>query len=164
MGETYLDASLFLGMHSTDPATRAACKGFFVTHLHLPTVMTYEEVGRCDDVVWGRPRRIQDLYYPFMDVLHSVLDVRRRGYQVSDLTHLDAHPLTGLRPRERLLLSAVSATGGRLVTVNPRLLRASSAGLPVCSPRPSQETAPFPDELESLYRQSLALEVDHAEV
>ncbi|MFI9024157.1 DUF6190 family protein [Streptomyces sp. NPDC053560] len=168
-GDLYIDASLFMGMHSTDPAVRASCAAFFAAHLERPLVMTYEEVGRCDDVVWGYPRAAQDAYYPFMDLLHSVMPVRRRAYTADDWLAFDQlpSPAAALSLRERMLLASVSATCGELVTVNPRLLSLTSLGLPVRRPDPAGGPVRFADgtgTLDKLYDISLELVVDHAAV
>ncbi|RLU79961.1 hypothetical protein CTZ27_36045 [Streptomyces griseocarneus] len=164
--DLYLDASLFMGMHSTDPSVRAACTAFFASHLGARVVMTYEEVGRCDDFVWHVPREVQDAYYPFMDVLHSVMPIDRRAYTEADLAALGELPAEadGLRLRDRLLLAAVRAADGELVTVNPRLLALAGPGIPVREPEKAAERGMFPEELDRLYEQSLVLEADHAEL
>ncbi|GAA0377391.1 DUF6190 family protein [Streptomyces blastmyceticus] len=164
--EIHLDASLFMGMHSTDKAVRAACTAFFASHLDHPVVMTYEEVGRCDDFVWHLPRDVQDAYYPFMDVLHSLMPIDRRAYTDADLAAAAALPAgtSGLRVRDRLLLASVVATGGRLVTVNPRLTALAGFGPSVREPEPATERGVFPDELDVLYERSLVLEADHGEL
>ncbi|MFJ2739936.1 DUF6190 family protein [Streptomyces sp. NPDC087440] len=167
--DVYVDASLFMGMHSKDPDVRTACARFFAEHLRTPVLMTYEEVGRCDDVVWGRGREEQDAYYPFMDVLHSLMPIRRRAYTAQDRETLALLPsvASDLAPREQMLLASVRATGGELVTVNPRLLALAAHGLPVRAPRTETGPVHFDDAqgvLDALYETSLALEVDHAAV
>ncbi|ARZ66273.1 DUF6190 family protein [Streptomyces sp. HU2014] len=164
--EVFLDASLFMGMHSTDPSLRAAATAFFAAHLERPVVMTYEEVGRCDDYVWRFPREVQDAYYPFMDVLHSLMPIRRRAYDADVLAALPGLPSQAeeLRPRDRLLLASVVAAGGELVTLNPRLTALTGLGLPVRTPGPAADRGIFPADLDKLYEQSLVLEADHAEL
>ncbi|MFE0046445.1 DUF6190 family protein [Streptomyces albireticuli] len=164
--EVFLDASLFMGMHSTDPSLRAAATAFFAAHLEQPVVMTYEEVGRCDDYVWRFPREVQDAYYPFMDVLHSLMPIRRRAYDAGVLAALPGLPARAeeLRPRDRLLLASVVAAGGELVTLNPRLTALTGLGLPVRTPGPAADRGVFPADLDKLYEQSLVLEADHAEL
>ena len=49
----YIDASVFLGMHSPNEAIRIACKNFFVRRLNRSIVMSLEQVGKCDDVIWS---------------------------------------------------------------------------------------------------------------
>lgn len=168
--EVHLDASLFMGMHTADPSLRAAATAFFAAHLERPVVMTYEEVGRCDDYVWRFPREVQDAYYPFMDVLHSLMPIRRRAYDADVLAALPGLPerapgsTEDLRPRDRLLLASVVAAGGELVTLNPRLTALTGLGLPVRTPGPAAERGVFPADLDKLYEQSLVLEADHAEL
>lgn len=150
-----VDASAFLGMHSSDDAVRRSCKAFFALRLDRPLVMSLEEVGRCDDAVWRFPRAVQDAYYPFMDNLHTDARIERVSYEEDDVrTALDHPALAGLLMAERLLLGLVLRLGAVLHTANDRLL---TRRLPV---RPILEAdAGFPDGLERLYRESLALRV-----
>ncbi|MFD0384054.1 DUF6190 family protein [Streptomyces stramineus] len=162
-----MDASLFMGMHSKDPAVRAAATTFFAARLRQPVVMKLEEVGRCDDYIWQLPRDVQDAYYPFMDVLQSLMPIRRRPYDadaLAALAGLPAGPTAALRHRDRLLLASVVAARGELVTLNPRLIPLAGSGLPVRTPGPAAGRGVFPAELDKLYEQSLALEADHAEL
>ncbi|MFJ9173198.1 DUF6190 family protein [Streptomyces sp. NPDC102360] len=162
--EAYVDASLFMGMHAVDQDVRRACASFFATHLRDRVWMTYEEVGRCDDVVWALPRATQDAYYPFMDVLHSTMPVKRTPYaEDAWKTSLDVPGSAGLSLRERLLLATVVNSGSQLVTVNPRLLALAGHGMPVVAPGTQRVTA-FPQPLAALYRTSHRLELDHARV
>ncbi|APY84535.1 hypothetical protein DCW30_02890 [Streptomyces alfalfae] len=167
--DVYVDATLFMGMHSVDPAVRASCVAFFAEHLHQPVVMTYEEVGRCDDLVWSYPRQEQDAYYPFMDVLHSIMPISRRAYTCADWQALAQLPARadGLELRERMLLASVLAGEGELVTINPRLTALAADGMPVSTPLRAGASVRFEDAddvLDTLYRTSLTLEVDHAAV
>ncbi|MET8504483.1 DUF6190 family protein [Streptomyces sp. NPDC015232] len=159
--EPFIDADLFLGMNSADEALRIACKAFFVERLGGRVTMSLEQVGRCDDVIWGFSRELQDLYYPFMDHLHTVMDISREGYDPTDV-YLALSEDSGLPEHmpftDRLLLGQVLHRKGLLHTAGPRL--AAFGGLPVRAvaawpagtPEPS-----FPEPLERLYRTSLAL-------
>ncbi|MFC8495398.1 DUF6190 family protein [Streptomyces sp. NPDC057235] len=164
----FVDAALFMGMHSADGAVRTAAKAFFADRLAAGdagrVLMSWEQVGRCDDLVWGYDRKTQDEYYPFMDVLHTDLAVERIGYEEADVRRAFTAPeLDGLPTHERLLLAQVANRGGTLHTASPRLLR--TAGLPVAplvpagAPSPDREPA-FPAYLEDLYQRSLVLTVD----
>ncbi|AEW92767.1 MULTISPECIES: DUF6190 family protein [Streptomycetaceae] len=160
----FVDAALFMGMHSTDDAVRIACKAFFVGRLHDRVAMSLEQVGRCDDLVWGFPRHVQDAYYPFMDNLHTDMRVDRCGYDLADVRHaLDGAPEPAELPgHERLLIAMVGHRQGVLHTVSPRLL--AHPGLPVVAPaRPAYEPS-FPEPLERLYQVSLALRVTAAQL
>ncbi|QTD97169.1 DUF6190 family protein [Streptomyces cyanogenus] len=161
---TLIDASLFMGMHSTDDRVRTACKNFFVRQLaaHRPLAMTLEQVGLCDDLIWRRPRAVQDAYYPFMDNLHSELRIARFGLRRGDVrTALEAAALRDVPIADALLLAPAVHRGGRLHSVSPRLRRRPGAGALLSAPPDGPEEA-FPPRLEELYRQSLALRVDLA--
>lgn len=157
--QDHIDSALFLGMNSTDEAVRIACKGFFVRHVDRPLTMSLEQVGHCDDVIWGFSRKLQDAYYPFMDSLHTVMTIERSGYEEQDLRRAIGDQLPeGLPTRERLLLGMVLNRRGMLHTVNSRLL--AHPGMPVREPDPVGEHEPlFPEYLERLYQTSLALRV-----
>lgn len=160
----FADATLFLGMNSTRKSVRVACKSFFVARLKsqlsarpcVRLIMSLEQVGRCDDLVWQFPREVQDAYYPFMDHLHSVMAIERLGYEDTDLRKVpdDARLFGTLPVHERLLLGMVANRGGMLRSVSHRLL--AQPDLPVLAPAPGPELS-FPEPLERLYRQSLAL-------
>ncbi|HEX6077874.1 MAG TPA: DUF6190 family protein [Micromonosporaceae bacterium] len=157
MSEVFIDASLFLGMHSRNESVRSACKAFFVRYLNDKIVMSLEQVGRCDDVVWSFGRELQDAYYPFMDNLHTDMRIDRRSYQESDLrTALRMPELANLPISDRLLVGMVAERSGTLYTVNPRL--ANRTDLPVVVP-PRSEPKSFPQPLERLYQHSLALRI-----
>ncbi|GAA2264757.1 MULTISPECIES: DUF6190 family protein [Kitasatospora] len=164
--EVLIDASLFLGMHSLDERVRSACKNFFVRHLAArhALAMTLEQVGLCDDLVWRRTREEQDAYYPFMDNLHSELSITRFGFRRGDLAAaLDSPGLEGLPLSDALLLAPAVHRGGSLHTASPRLLGRRRLGLPVTAPPDGPELA-FPPRLEALYRDSLALRCDLADL
>ncbi|WP_328945476.1 DUF6190 family protein [Streptomyces sp. NBC_00250] len=158
----FIDATLFMGMHSEDDGVRLAAKAFFAGRLAAGeaggVVMSWEQVGRCDDLVWGYERGVQDDYYPFMDVLHTDLAIERAAYEEADVRRAFTTPeLEGLPTHERLLLAQVIGRGGVLHTASPRLLR--TTGLPVV-PIGSGEEHSFPAYLEDLYQRSLVLTVD----
>ncbi|MGW6393700.1 DUF6190 family protein [Streptomyces sp. NPDC055103] len=172
----FIDATLFMGMHSEDDAVRVAAKAFFAGRLAAGTagrvVMSWEQVGRCDDLVWAYERGVQDDYYPFMDVLHTDLAIDRIAYDEADVRRAFGTPgLDGLPTHERLLLAQVIGRGGTLHTASPRLLGAAgpTAGLPVVpitgagAPAPAGDPL-FPPYLEDLYRRSLVLTVASAEL
>jgi hypothetical protein len=161
--EIYVDAALFMGMNSTDEATRIACKSFFAARLNDRVVMSLEQVGRCDDIVWRFPREVQDAYYPFMDNLHTDMSIERRGYDLGDVRRglEDSADSGSLPTHERLLLGMVVNRGGVLHSASSRLL--GRPGLPVLAPENGTEQA-FPEPLERLYRASLALRVPTTEL
>ncbi|MFE0646236.1 DUF6190 family protein [Streptomyces sp. NPDC058877] len=160
-GEVFVDATLFMGMHSGDETVRAGAKAFFAGRLAAGeagrVVMNWEQVGRCDDLVWGYERGVQDEYYPFMDVLHTDLAIDRIAYDEEDVRRaFTTSGLDGLPVHERLMLSQVIARRGTLHTASPRLIR--TTGLPVV-PVTAGAEASFPAYLEDLYQRSLVLTV-----
>ncbi|MEI7030260.1 DUF6190 family protein [Streptomyces pratensis] len=166
-GPDFIDATLFMAMHAANDVVRAAAKSFFARALAAGpagrVVMSWEQVGRCDDLVWGYDRACQDAYYPFMDVLHTDLAIDRIGYGEQDVRRAFTTPgLSGLPDHERLLLAQVVGRGGTLHTASPRLARLD--GPPVAAIVPagagtSAEEPSFPAPLERLYQQSLVLTV-----
>ncbi|MGI5450686.1 DUF6190 family protein [Streptomyces sp. CA-243310] len=157
----FIDATVFMGMHSSDQAVRRACKRFFVGRLAGGVTMSWEQVGRCDDLVWGYSRAVQDAYYPFMDVLHTEMSIARVGYDEDDAGRAFSTPaLAGLPSHERLLLGQVLSRSGLLYTVSPRL--AGRDGLPVAAVPEAPVEDAFPEHLEKLYQDSLVLTVEPA--
>ena len=86
--------------------------------------MTFDHVGRCDDVIWRYSRRLQDQYYPFMDALHSHRCLRRDGYEDSTLQAGGARSAgcSGLPGAQRLLLARALERQAVVYTLDPGLL------------------------------------------
>lgn len=158
---SFVDATVFLGMHSTDSSLQRACKWFFAQRLAGQVFISLEQVGYCDDIVWHFPRKIQDDYYPFMDHLHTDMNLIRIGYSAEDVSSAQQSAyLGGLPMAERLLLGMVLNRGGTLYSLNPGLL--DRRDLPVRPPAmpPGSVDITFPPALEQLYQASLTLCVD----
>ncbi len=81
----FIDASLFMGMHSSDEKTRNQSLSIMSEQFTKCVYMNLEQVGMCDEYVWHYTRNIQDEYYPFMDVLHSEMNINRIGYCSNDI-------------------------------------------------------------------------------
>lgn len=155
----FVDATVFMGMHSSAPAVRTACKRFFTGRLTGRVTMSWEQVGRCDDLVWGYDRAVQDAYYPFMDTLHTDMTIARIGYDEQDAHRAFTTPeLDGLPAHERLLLAQVLSHHGVLYTVSPRLT--GRTDLPVAAVPAADTEDAFPSRLEQLYQDSLVLSVE----
>ncbi len=85
----FIDASLFMGMHSNDEKIRNQSLSVMSEQFSKCIYMNLEQVGMCDEVVWRYSRNIQDDYYPFMDILHSEMDITRIGYCSADIARLN---------------------------------------------------------------------------
>ncbi len=154
----YVDYSVFLGMNAASDPLRLRCKAFVVERLKTTMWMSWEHIGRCDDVIWRYSRKLQDLYYPFMDGLHSHRCIQREGYEESTLRlALTEARLQGLPIFQRLLVARALERNGLVYSVDPALL--GEADLPVRSPADGAVEAEFPEWLEALYRSSLQLRV-----
>jgi hypothetical protein len=157
-----IDASVFMGMHAHDDDTRLACMSFMAARFDTGVVLSWEQIGRCDDIVWSYARDIQDAYYPFMDVLHSTMSVARRPYDAADLELALRDPrLAGLPMHEALAVAMASNRNASLVTISDRLHE--RCGLPVRRPADTP-AANFPEPVATLYAQSLRLRVDGGEL
>ena len=154
----FVDASLFIGMHNPNKRTRVACKNYFVERLESEVTMSLENIGKCDNLVWQFPREVQDMYYPFMDNLHSVAKIRRVGYSAEDLQRALQDPrLENLDLQDRLSVAMAINKDGVLYTVRGRLIERADV-LPIKSPADGIEKE-FPKELEELYQKSLRLRI-----
>jgi hypothetical protein len=157
-----IDASVFMGMHAQDDNTRLACMSFMAAQFEAGVALSWEQIGRCDDIVWSRTRDVQDAYYPFMDILHSTMSIARRPYDPADLElALRDRRLAGLPMHEALSVAMASNRNGSLVTISERLHE--RCGLPVRRPVGTPITS-FPEPVATLYAQSLRLRVDGGEL
>ena len=151
----YIDASVFLGTHSKDERTRVACKNYFVRRLNDQIGMSLEQVGKCDDVIWQYSREQQDAYYPFMDNLHTVMDIDRTPYNEKDIMKAMSNPqLHDLAISDRLTVGMALARKAKLYSVNLHLVGRDFVRVPQAG-----EELTFPEELERLYQQSLMVRI-----
>lgn len=158
----FFDASVFLGMNSDDEDLRTASKNFFATRFDGVVLTSLDQVGACDDVIWRYSRDLQDVYYPFMDLLHSVMHIDRQPFAEADLTRaVGDRRLDRLAVGDRLLIGKVAQAGSRLYSLRRHLT--DQGDLPVRTPEPGIELR-FPDDLEALYQASLRLRIPAREL
>lgn len=154
----YVDYTVFLGMNAVEEPVRRRCKALLAGRLESLVFMTWDHVGRCDDIIWQHSRSLQDRYYPFMDALASHASVRREGYEDSTLRLAAADArLQGLPVLHRLLLARALEREGVVYTLDVGLL--GRKDLPVRAPPPAPDEASFPDWLEPLYQVALDLRI-----
>lgn len=153
----FVDASVFLGMHHQDPLLRRHSLGFFRGHYRHQVWMNFEQVGICDAVIWRQPREVQDVYYPFMDRLHSDMQIVREGYQMRELDLALGHPeLQSLRPEQALLAAQVMSRQEVLATHDPALHRLPCLRSHLWDFASAHPDAAFPADLQALYETSCA--------
>lgn len=153
----YIDATVFMGMHSADEKIRIACKNFFVERMQKTIWMSLENVGKCDDIVWHFDRETQDAYYPFMDRLHTVMDIQRIPYDAKTVDGRMAY--NNLDTFQQLTLA--QAQDGKLFTFDAALFGLNLDTM--SSPNITDEEKKFPGDLEKFYQESLKLRVGVAE-
>ena len=151
----FIDATVFMGMHSKHEETRIACKNFFVQRTNHLIYMSFENVGKCDDLVWPFDRITQDVYYPFMDRLHTFMRIKRLPYSTKELHLLPKPIFPSLNPFQKLTLLMVIAHKGKLYTFDKKLLSLELSF--ISKPALSKRELSFKNELEKYYSPSLAL-------
>jgi hypothetical protein len=154
----FIDASVFLGMHHADELIRQRSLAFFRSHFEQRARMNFEQVGICDAIIWRQPRRVQDLYYPFMDLLHSDMQILREGYAFRELELANSdRQLRALRPEQALLAAQVLlSTAGTLFTHDPALLALPCLAARLGDFDSLNPCGSFPAELQDLYEASRA--------
>ncbi|WP_239511290.1 DUF6190 family protein [Burkholderia sp. JP2-270] len=160
----FIDASLFLGMHHSDPVIRTRSVNFFLDHYPTGVRMNFEQIGICDSIIWQQPRLTQDDYYPFMDVLHTDMSIIRQGYDTGHLqTALSDDRIAHLRTEQKLLVAQVLASAATLYTHDPALrqLRCLADHLGEFDDAPV--TRRFPGDLDALYQRSTSFSLSGEE-
>jgi len=123
----FIDSSTFLGMHSTDKKTRIECVNFFVSYYQSTIYMSLEQVGLCDDVIWGNSRILQDAYYPFMDRLHTEMVIKRIECNYDDIALvMNNDDLRSLSAPKAMLAAQVINANGILYTQDHALIELKS--------------------------------------
>ena len=149
----FIDATIFMGMHSSDEKIRIACKNFFVERTKKTVFMSLENVGKCDDVIWKFDREAQDAYFPFMDRIHTIMDIQRIPYDEQTLEKRKRNDKLSIFQQ----LSLSQSEKGKLFTLDEVLLNLKLDFL--TSPQINNEEKNFFGELETSYQESLILRV-----
>jgi len=155
----FIDATVFLGMHHEDSLIRQRSLAFFRSHFESRARINYEQVGICDAIIWRQARAVQDVYYPFMDVLHSDMQILREGYAFREINlAINDRQLLELRPEQALLAAQILLRKDAVLFTHDARLRElpclqgylgdfDSLGM----------DSSFPSDLQSLYEASRAL-------
>jgi len=155
----FIDASAFMCMHCNDKKIANHTVGFFSNKFDHTLYMSLEQVGICDDIVWSYSRDIQDAYYPFMDRLHSEMNVIRTSYTRDDVQLALADPtLEGIRFCHALVLAQVINHHGHLYTGNSLLLNNPKLNS-IVSPVHEAEPSTFNEVMQDFYERSSVLTV-----
>jgi len=153
----FIDATFFLGMHDGNQARRLRSLGYFTRNLSSKPRMNYEQIGICDAVIWTKSRVVQDLYYPFMDRLHSDMPILRSGYTHDEINLALSHPeLKNLPPEQAIQAAQVLHNQGKLATHDPVLRGLDCLHGRLWSPVDDGRPATFTEELQALYVASQA--------
>jgi len=155
-----IDATVFMGMHHADPAVKQQSLAFFGNYFDKTVKMNFAQIGLCDAVIWKKARALQDVYYPFMDVLHTDMNIERQGYCQRVLDRAaQADELLGLDAERKLLAAQVLEYRLPFFTHDPRLT-GLAALQPYLQPFPPlEDPLVFPAALQALYQHSTALVV-----
>ncbi|WP_116830580.1 DUF6190 family protein [Pseudomonas syringae] len=157
-----IDATVFMGMHHADPGVRDKSLEFFSRFYESSVQMNFAQIGICDAIIWKKGRALQDVYYPFMDVLHTDMAIQREGYSEQVLQRAAGETLfRGLPADKKLLAAQVLEQEIPFYTHDPELLR-----LQVLQPflQPFESTIrrqTFPKMLQRLYDQSCAMVISN---
>ena len=154
----FIDYTIFMGMHHKNEKVRVACKNFFIQRMKKTIYMSLENVGKCDDIVWQFDRKTQDNYYPFMDRLHTITNLKRIPYNDKDIETFKKKKFPkSLSTHQKLSLSIALSNNGILYTFDKKLL---NVGLEfVRLPDTTKQELSFPKTLETWYNKSLKLRV-----
>lgn len=104
MKKIVFDSSVHLGQFCiTDESMRIACKNSQAmisakSGTDVVGIISFNENSWSDHIIWGLERDVQDIFYKFMDVFHSVKNIDRiplstqdakRALEISDRIGLD---------------------------------------------------------------------------
>ncbi len=153
----FIDTSVFLGMHSEDEKTRIKCKNFFVRRFNKEIYMSFETVGECDDIIWSFPRVHQDLYYPFMDRLHTIMNIIRIPFGLVEV-NLVSKDKSLQEHKVALNLALSKINNGVYYSLNQEL---ASSTLDNIKNIPDEEIElMFSNDLEKYYKNSLIIKIN----
>ncbi|WP_122220714.1 DUF6190 family protein [Pseudomonas syringae group genomosp. 3] len=150
-----IDATVFMGLHHADPGVRDKSLGFFSRFYESSVQMNFAQIGMCDAIIWKKSRALQDVYYPFMDVLHTDMAIQRRGYSEQVLQRAANDTLfKDLSAEKKLLAAQVLEQELPFYTHDLELLRLQVLQ-PFLQPFKSAGSQhAFPEALQRLYTES----------
>ncbi|MEM6268111.1 MAG: DUF6190 family protein [Bacteroidota bacterium] len=96
-----IDAELFLKLHAKEEGLRKVAKQFFAAHWKHPLIISYDEIGRIDDVIWNLSADDQAVYFQFMDHFFSNSCCKRvasHGFPISKLPDTISQPAIQFPP------------------------------------------------------------------
>ena len=176
MTKVLFDASIHLGQFcSTDEATRFACKNAQVRISDKNTgevigVCTYNENSLVDDRIWALERFEQDIFYPFMDLFHSVKNIIRVPLNYVDMALAETTGKTYQMSASSALSCAVAVREQAVIeTIFPDLLSASvreglakQYGLAIGRPSPEGVELSYSEgDLEERYQETKRYFIEH---
>ncbi len=154
----FIDATTFLGMNAQNERLRCISVNFFAGRYHQQVNMALEQVGLCDDVIWQYSRQEQDLYYPFMDCLHTEMDIVRTPFTQQDCARANEDVrLQGLPYGNALMMAQVLNHDGILYTHDSALNNQTSLRAHIG--RFDDENGQFETAMQDLYEQSIVLRI-----
>lgn len=150
-----IDATVFMGMHHDDPEIRAKSLGFFNAYYSRQVRMSFGQIGICDAIIWKKSRELQDVYYPFMDVLHTDMNIQRQGYCNKVLKRASLETDWAHLSVEQKLLAAQVVEHQLPLFTHDEALRKLNTLKPFLQTFASSVPTPaFPANLQGLYEQS----------
>lgn len=149
-----IDASIFLGMNSNDENIRISCKNFFIENINAEILMNFEQVGLCDHVIWSFPFELQCVYYPFMDLFHSTMPIKRLPY--TNHTFAGISDIHNLSLTDKLNIAFAKEHNAIICSLNEDVLENSNARALVIL----QNERSFLKNLEHSYQESLQLSIN----
>ncbi|UZJ57843.1 DUF6190 family protein [Pseudomonas sp. KU26590] len=153
-----IDATVFMGMHHQNQAIRDRSLAFFTQRYHSEVRMSFSQIGVCDAIIWKKARTLQDVYYPFMDVLHSDMNILRAGYSNAALNRAaNSASLSGLSAEKRLQAAQVLEANCLFYTHDPDYLDCAALKPHLIAFDEANSANGFPEGLQRLYRASLEL-------
>lgn len=155
-----IDATVFMGMHHSDPEVRSRSLGFFGAFYSRQVLMSFGQIGICDAIIWKKSRHLQDVYYPFMDVLHTDMDIQRQGYCNRVLKRACLEPdWAHLSVEKRLLVAHVVEHRQPLFSHDESLHELTLLKPFLQTFPPSTSHSVFPEKLQRLYEQSMEMSI-----
>lgn len=149
-----IDASVFLGMNSNDEIIRVSCKNFFIENQNAEILMNFEQIGFCDDVIWSFPFKLQSIYYPFMDMFHSVMPIKRMPYSTYSIDNISSDEEFPII--YKLNIAFAKEHNATIYSLNSVLYQQANAK----EISIGKNEKSFNEELEKYYQESLILRID----
>ena len=153
-----ISADVFLSLNSPDEPLRIAVKNFFIRNFNQHFLMSYEQIGLVDNIIWKYKEELQFQYFAFMDILQTRGNFFRYPFTSNTFFFLKKYSSQYLNFSNKMNLAFAREHQAKLILINDPMLAYPQVktNYEWCTTKTQKELS-FPEEIEQYYQKALVL-------